>query len=158
MVDVNIHIAHIAIGLAILMIVATSFMIDLHALLIWPNLLILLSVRLRLQALSPGLHVHLRGLSLRLESMRSTFVSLKLPNQCPLRLLLNLVKSLLASHIHLLLRNLILAHLIIVEGIGSMLVLSLFLTYVLYVHDSPFNLISINKLTRDLNSPFLIIL
>ena len=38
------------------------------------------------------------------------------------------------------------------KGIGSACPLpSIPLTFVLYVHDSPFNMISISKLTRDLN-------
>ena len=122
-------------------------------------------------------HPHLRGSFLRPTNMRSTFFSLKQPNLSSLLLLLRSVMSLLALHIHLHLGSLILEPLIIfmviktfffsltfpsplptitlangsqtiAKGIDSACPLpSLPLTSVLYVHDFPFNLISISKLT-----------
>ena len=159
------------------MIDAISYMVDLPLLLIWLSLLIIQRVRV----ISPGAHPHLRGSFLCPTNMGSTFVSLKQPNLPSLLLLPRPVMFLLTLLIHLHLGSLILEPLIIslviktffssftflsplptitlangsqtiAKGIGSAFPLpSLPLTFVLYVLDFPFNLISISKLTHDLH-------
>ena len=73
----------------------------------WLSLLIIHQV----QVLSQGAYPHLRGSFLRPANM-STFISLKQPNLPPLLLLSRPIMSLLALHIHLHFRSLILEPLI----------------------------------------------
>ena len=146
-----------------------------------PDTLVFLLIQLILMVFSKGAHPHLRELFLHPTSMRSTFTSHRLPNMHPFRLLTKPVMPLHAIHIHLVHGFSILGPLItflviriifssltitsllsmitltngsqtMAKGIGSACPLpSVPLTYVLYVHYCPFNLISISKLTRDLN-------
>ena len=138
-------------------------------------------LRKRVRVLSQGANPHLRGPFLRLTNMRSTFVSLKQPNLPPLLLLPRPIMFLLALLIHLqpwILDTGVSDHIFgnkdlfssltfssplptitlangsqtIAKGISSTCPLpSLPLTFVFYVPDFPFNLISISKLTRDLH-------
>ena len=131
--------------------------------------------------LSKGAHLHLRELFLRPTSVRSTSIALKQPNLHPFRLLSRPVTPLLAFHIHqdlgffyfgasnhisgnkdlfssltvtspLPMITLANGSQTMAKGIGSASPLpSIPLTFVLYVPDSPFNLLSISKLTRDLD-------
>ena len=91
--------AHIVIGLATPMIVATIYMAELHIMLIWLNLRILLCLRLEIRALPQGAHPHLRKSALRPTSMRITFASLKQPNLHLLHMLLKPVMPMLVLHI-----------------------------------------------------------
>ena len=108
-VEDNVLNAHTVIGLDTPVIDAISYMADLLELLIKLSLLIIQHVRV----LSQGAHPHLRGSFLCPVNMRSTFVSIKQLNLPPLLLLPKPVMSLLALHIHLHLRSLILEPLII---------------------------------------------
>ena len=108
-VEDNVFNAHTVIGLDTPMIDAISYMVDLPVLLIWLSLLIIHQV----QVLSQGAHPHLRRSFLYSANMRSTFVSLKPQNLSPLLLLPRPVMSLLALHVNLHLRSLILESLII---------------------------------------------
>ena len=108
-VEDNVLNAHTVIGLDTPVINAISYMADLPVLFIWLSLLIIQQVRV----VSQGAHPHLRRSFLRPANMRNTFVSLKQPNLPPLLLLPRPVMSLLALHIHLHLRSLILEPLII---------------------------------------------
>ena len=93
----NRGITHTATSLAIPVIVATSYIADLHALLIWLNLLILLILRLRVRASPEEAHTHLRESFLRPTSMRITSASLKQQNLHLLHLLPRLVMPLMSS-------------------------------------------------------------
>ena len=175
-VEDNVLNAHTVIGLDTPVIDAFSYMADLLVLLSWLSLLIIQHVRV----LSQGAHPHLKGSFLRPVNMRSTFVSLKQLNLPLLLLLPRLVMSLLALHSsapwildtgasdHISGNKDIFSSLTfpsplptitlangsqtIAKGIGLVCPLpSLPLTSVLYVHNFPFNLISISKLTRDLH-------
>ena len=108
-VEDHVLIAHTVTGFATPVIDAISYMADLPVMLIWLNLLIIHQVRV----LSQGAHPHLKESFLRLAIMRSTFVSLKQPNLTTMLLLPRPIMSLLALHIHLHLRSLILEPLII---------------------------------------------
>ena len=72
----------------------TSYMVVLHALLIWPSLLHSLRLRFKLQVV----HFHLRESLLHPVNTRSIFASLKQPNLPPLLLLLGPIMSLPISH------------------------------------------------------------
>ena len=108
-VEDNVLNEHTIIGLDTLVIDAISYTAELPVLLIWLNLLTIQGVRV----LSQGAHPHLRVSFLLLANMRSTFVSLKQPNLPPLLMLPRPIMSLLALHIYLHLRSLILEPLII---------------------------------------------
>ena len=101
--------AHIGIGLDTPVIDAISYMANLLVPLIWLSLLIIQHVRV----LSQGAHPHLMRSFLRPANMRSTFVSLKQPNLPPLLLLPKPIMSMVALHIYLHLKSLILEPLII---------------------------------------------
>ena len=107
-VEDNVLTAPTITGLDTLINNAISYMADLPVLLIWLSLLIIQRVRV----LSQEAHPHLKVSFLRPVNM-STFVSLKQSNLPPLLMLPRLVMSLLALHIHLHLRSLILEPLII---------------------------------------------
>ena len=68
-VEDNILIPHTTAGLAIPVIVATSYMVNLHEIIIWPNLLILLNLKLKVR-----IHPHLKESFSLAGSMRITFV------------------------------------------------------------------------------------
>ena len=87
---------HLIDGLT-LVIITTSYMVDLHALLIWISLLILYSLYLRLRV---QVYPHLRESFLRPTSSRSTFASLTHPNLHLLHLLSRPIMHLLAFHTH----------------------------------------------------------
>ena len=176
-VEDNVLNAHTVIGLDTSVINAISYMADLHVLFIWLGLLIIQQVR----ALSQGAHPHLRVSFLIPANMRSTLhltqaaksssiasvaqtgnVSACLTHSSTPWILYigasdhiysnkDIFSSLTFSSS---LPTITLANgsQTIAKGIGSACPLpSLPLTSILYVHDFPFNLISISKLTRDLN-------
>ncbi|RVX06280.1 Retrovirus-related Pol polyprotein from transposon RE2 [Vitis vinifera] len=127
-VEVNVLIAPIAINLATLAIVAIGYMDGLLALPIWPSPLILRCLSLR----APP---HLRHLRLLLPLLPSLdlFSSITTTSALPTVILANGSQT-------------------VAKGIGLAIPLpSLPLTSVLYIPECPFNLISINKITRALN-------